>query len=62
MLQVVCSTHRTIFQSFIRTLSLSAKKLINEEKIDRIVTKKEDYPIKVFFIAFSNENVYFPFI
>lgn len=62
MLKVVCSTHRTIFQSFIRTLSLSAKKLINEDKIDRIVVREKDFPIKIFFNAFSNEDVYFPFI
>lgn len=63
MLDVVGSTHRTIFQSFIRTLSLSAKKLIKEEKIDRIITKEEDYPIKAFFTVFSNnDDVYFPFI
>lgn len=62
MLDVVGSTHRTIFQSFIRTLSLSAKKLIKEEKIDRIVTKEEDYPIKAFFTVFADEDAYFPFI
>lgn len=62
MLDVAGSTHRTIFQSFIRTLSLSAKKLINENKIERIVKSEEDYPIKTFFTVFADEDAYFPFI
>jgi hypothetical protein len=62
MLKAMSSTHRTIFQSFIRTLSLSSKKLINEDKIGRIVVSQEYEPIEVFFKAFSKEDVYFPFI
>lgn len=62
MLKAGLMTHNTIFQSFIRTLTIVGKKVINGENKESLILYQNNKSLESFFNTLTKEDLYLPYI